>query len=262
MNVGLMKFLHSLKQFLYRRKYVAMFHTGRCGSTVLGNMLDAHTKISWGGEIFEKYMHLEEDDRTTGFMSKTIVSCCNKSKCSIYGFETKYLPQLHLSDKCLNMSLEDYITSLHSLGFSYFIALHRKNYLRRAISAQVGKERGEWHSKEKVHSPTKVHIDIKSFPTGSRRGPLLELFKHMDESYDRLRHSLPSNSLFLTYEDDIQDDPLIAYKKVCKFLDVTPETPKIRFSRTNPFSYEQMVTNIDEVKAVLENTKYSWMLEN
>lgn len=32
---------------------VAMFHMGRCGSTVLGEMLGAQGEMFWAGEIFE-----------------------------------------------------------------------------------------------------------------------------------------------------------------------------------------------------------------
>lgn len=32
---------------------VAMFHTGRCGSTVLGEMLGVQGEVFWAGEIFE-----------------------------------------------------------------------------------------------------------------------------------------------------------------------------------------------------------------
>ena len=30
-----------------------MFHPGRCGSTVLGNLLNQHPSIEWDGEIYE-----------------------------------------------------------------------------------------------------------------------------------------------------------------------------------------------------------------
>jgi LPS sulfotransferase NodH len=254
--------INKMSNIYFRKKKVAMFHTGRCGSTVLCRMLNAHSKVFWADEIFEKVMRPDANGFADDFMNKTINLSSNRRVSHIYGFETKYLPQQHLSDKCLNITIGNYITSLRTLGFSYFIVLHRKNYLRRAISVQVGRERGKWHSKERSMSPTKIHIDINSFQTGVRREPLLELFACMDESYDLLRHSLSSNSLFITYEDDIQNDPLSAYGKVCEFLDLENEKPKIDLHKTNPFSYEQMISNFEEVEAVLKGTKYSWMLDD
>ena len=256
------KIIYRLLNIYYRKKYVAMLHPGRCGSTVLGNMLNAHTQISWAGEIFERYMGLEKYKKVNRFTEKMIGMSRDESLSRIYGFETKYLPQYHLSYKCLNLSIENYITLLRNLGFSHFIILHRKNYLRRAISDQVGKQKGEWHSKEQSISPTKVTIDINSFQAGVRKEPLLELFSSMDESLDRLKRSLQSNYLLLTYEEDIQDDPRVGYRKVCEFLNVDDEVVDISLRRTNPFTYEQMVANFEEVKAYLKDTKYSWMLDD
>src|SRR5206468_5472313 len=33
--------------------HVIVFHTGRSGSTVLGDMMDQHPQVIWGGEVFE-----------------------------------------------------------------------------------------------------------------------------------------------------------------------------------------------------------------
>ncbi|MGF1479266.1 MAG: hypothetical protein ACFB4I_07215 [Cyanophyceae cyanobacterium] len=37
------------------RPGIFMWHHGRCGSTVLGKLLDQHPDINWRGEIFELY---------------------------------------------------------------------------------------------------------------------------------------------------------------------------------------------------------------
>jgi len=244
-----------------RKKHVAMFHAGRCGSTVLGNMLNAHSKIFWANEIFNTFARPDGSKVPDKYLESVINNSRNRRISNTYGFETKYLPQQHLSSSCLNISLSEYVKSLRALGFGYFISLHRKNYLRRAISAQIGREHRQWHVKEKT-LPTKVTIDIDSFQTGMRIEPLIDLFSSMDESYERLRDCLPANSLFLNYEDSIQDDPILAYTLVCDYLGLEHEKPKIELRRTNPFSFEQMVSNFDEVKSALMDTKYSWMLDD
>lgn len=38
---------------LIRERNVVMFHCGRCGSSVVGGLLNQHTKVRWAGEIFE-----------------------------------------------------------------------------------------------------------------------------------------------------------------------------------------------------------------
>jgi len=37
---------------------------------------------------------------------------------------------------------------------------------------------------------------------------------------------------------------------------------EIKLRKTNPFGYEDMVTNFDEVREALAGTEYEWMLNN
>lgn len=246
---------------VYRKQNIAMFHTGRCGSTVLGNMLNQHPMIYWGGEIFERYME-NEQKKVPGFI-ECIDHARNLKVSRIYGFETKYLPQQHLSLPCINMTLEDYVGYLRHLGFTKFIVLHRENYLRRAISAEVGRKTKIMHSNNEVKSATKVIIDITAFQTGVRKESLLELFHCMNENYKKLCDILmPNEAIFLSFEKDILEDPRKAYVKICRFLDIKDTYPKIKNKRTNPFSYEELIENFDDVKAAIQNTQYSWMLDD
>ncbi len=257
------KKINRFLNMFYRKEQIAMFHTGRCGSTVLGKMLSAHSKIFWASEIFEIFMNTEKNENKKRSVEHTIEWNRQSRVSMIYGFETKYLPQQHLSNKGVNMDVEDYISLLRKLNFSKFIVLHRKNYLRRAISGQVGRQTNTWHSTQDVTSPEKITIDINSIPTGVCQKPILELFSCLDESFSRLKKFLSlDDTIFLTYEDDIMEDPRVAYRKVCEFLGIVDESPDIEFGRTNPFRYEDMVTNFEEVNAILKDTKYSWMLDD
>jgi hypothetical protein len=256
------KFLDKLPRRRNKASDVAMFHTGRCGSSVLGLMLNQHSRIQWAREIFEKHAQ----DMNSGALSLTSVEKIietnrNKRNLELFGFETKYLPQQHLSDKCINMELADYITLLRQMQFDKFIILHRKNYLRRIISAQVGIKTGSWHSQDKVESPTKVRLNVHSLGVTSE--PIIKSFESMDEALAILQSILKrQNTLFLTYEDDILEDPREAYLKVCRFLKIPDEEPEINFVRTNPFRCEDIITNYDEVEKILRNSRYSWMLED
>lgn len=257
------KKINSIVNTFYREQRIAMLHTARCGSGVLGTMLNAHSKIHWGKEIFNEYMNIEKSEDGSAFVEHIIAQNQQQEISRFFGFETKYLPQQHLCDRCINMDLEAYVTLLRTLKYSKFIVLHRKNYLRRAVSVQVGRQTRQWHSKQEATSPVKVTIDVNAFMTGSRRDPLLDLFRCIDENYSRLKKLLSQDdTLFLTYEDDILEDPGVAYKKVCTFLGINDESPGITYRRTNPFSYEEMVINFEEVKATLKDTTYSWMLDD
>ena len=126
-------FLDKLYRFIntfIQKERVAMLHIGRCGSSVLGNMLDAHTKIYWAGEIFEDYTHGDNSVDKAALVGKIFNEKCHRKTSRIFGFETKYLPQQHLSHKCINMDLGNYIDLLRKLDVTKYIVLHRKNYLR------------------------------------------------------------------------------------------------------------------------------------
>jgi hypothetical protein len=249
----------------YRKQQIGMLHSGRCGSSVLGNMLNAHSKFVWAGEIFEEHMgfNAQTASETNGLVTKTISSSRDSSCSMIYGFATKYLSQQHLSSECLNIGIVDYVTLLDEMGFSHFIVLNRNNYLRRALSALVGKATGKWHSHDEIRMPTNVTVDIDSYLSGSESKSLLEFFASSDQRRNQLTRALSNrNALLLTYEDDVQDDPLIGYRKICNFLGIVDEAPTINLRRTNPFNCEQIIANYAEVQAALDGTKYSWMLDD
>jgi LPS sulfotransferase NodH len=159
------------------------------------------------------------------------------------------------------MDLIDYIGALSKLGFKKFIILRRRNYLKRAMSATVGFQTGIWHQKkDKKADPIKVNIDINNFRIGNTSKHLLQHFRDLDQHYLELNSILKENSLLnLIYEDDIQDNPIAAYNKICDFLKIEPFPVKIKHKKTNPFKMSEVIQNLDEVKNALRNTKYEWM---
>jgi len=247
-------------------KNVVMFHTGRCGSTVLGNMLNKHPDIYWAGEIFVRMPQRHTGVTPGPDALKTIVGKSRRTGRAtgktFYGFELKYLPQQHLRDKFINMPLEDCVSLLRRLRFSRFIVLHRENYLRQAISAEVGRHQGHWHARAKPDQPTRVTLDLQSFQSAARRAPLLDLFRCLDENHQKLTRLLADDDvLHLSFERDIVEDPRKAYRRTCEFLGVVPGSPHVDLARTNPFSYDAMVANMPAVTALLQNTEYAWMLD-
>lgn len=250
---------------LLRKQSVVVFHTGRCGSTVLGNILGDHKRIYWGGEIFKSYNQPNNHDIET--ISDWIKNDMNRKVSYTYGFEIKYLPWLHLHENCLNLKIPELISLLKELNFSKFIILHRKNYLKHTISGQVGYKKQQWHSTTTTDTPDKITLDVNSIATGFRYGiwrhSIVDLFKRIDESYDTLKNSLSSDDcLFITYEDDIEKNPIMAYNKVCDFLDLPYEKPEIKLRPTNPFSYKEIIENFQDIEIALQNTKYAWMLND
>jgi hypothetical protein len=244
----------------WRRRNVAMLHPGRCGSTVVAEMLGDHPRVQWAGEIFEGVpWHSPTPADVTAYVERSSYA----TLAPYYGFETKYLPHHHLSADGIDMELADYLELLRRLHFSKFILLHRRNYLRRAVSAAVARAQGEWHAKVAPAEPTRVHVDVNAFQTGNCKEPLVDLFRRMDDAFSLARRLLEGDHLLqLEYEDDVLDDPTVAYQKVCRFLGIEPLKARIKLQRTNPFPYDALIDNFDEVSVVLRDTPYAWMLDS
>ena len=240
---------------------VILLHTGRCGSTVLGKTLHQHKKISWEGEIFQPYMNSENN--IDNFLD-VIKKSRQRKIAPISLFSIKHLKQLHLGEHCLNMDKRELIRSLNKLKGVKFILLERRNYLKRAVSAEVARNKKQWHVKrDDLNSIKKVHIEVNNFQTGHTFQPLLKLFDTMSQSYQNLCEELPEeNTLKLTYEDDILEDPKIAYTKICSFLRLNENNAVVDLKKTNPFPLKELITNYKEVNDLLRGSEYEWMLKN
>jgi len=247
---------------MFRKHNVAMMHIGRVGSTVLGDMMNQHPKIFWDGEPFERLMRIGKN-KPKDFVAQIITESSNKLAVPIYSFATKFMPQQHLWHECINMDLASYLSVLQKMNIDEFIFIKRENYLKQVISVLVGRKKKEWHSQNKTTKITKINIDIQEYEAGyDLKLPLIEYFERIDKQYELLLDLVNSKKLLLiSYEKDIEKDPFKAYTKVCEFLKIKNANPKISFRKTNPFLLEDMIENYNEVKLILENTRYAWMLE-
>jgi LPS sulfotransferase NodH len=161
------------------------------------------------------------------------------------------------------MDISQFITFLKGMGYTNFIVLQRKNYLRRSISVEKGRKSNVWHTSTQQKKTEKLFLDVNNVHTVDYTTTLLELFKIIDENYDKINQLLSNeNVLHLNYEEDILLDPQIGYRKVCEFLELKEEAPEIELEKTNPFGVSEMLENFKEVEDLLKNTDYEWMLYN
>jgi hypothetical protein len=240
---------------------VAMLHSGRCGSTVLGSLMNQNPDMFWWGEPFEKRMNagaaLSLEDTVK------IIRAAEQTKISkIYSFATKYLKDMHLSADCINMEIDSYINMLRELGYNKFIVIDRTNHLKRAISMEIGRKWNEWHSTEEAKEAHQVTLDPLHFQIGLNTfSSLIDYFKSLDTEFRNLLSALEGEQvLTVNYEKDIEHDPVIAYEKVCSFLGSNPGKPVVTLKKTNPFPVSELVKNFDSVKKTLLGTEYEWML--
>jgi hypothetical protein len=63
---------------------------------------------------------------------------------------------------------------------------------------------------------------------------LIEIFENFDKQYIVIKNSLDAariKHLELEYEIDIERDPLTGYRRVCEYLNLQPETPRVSLQK-------------------------------
>jgi hypothetical protein len=263
----LKKFINSFfkKNLSLSSSKIAMFHIGRCGSTVVANLLAQHRNIFWANElyepIFKQWDRLNPNFTQPGVMPMLPIEYLKKSMSksnAIYGFEIK---PYHL--RLIGMPFEEYLKEIEILGFRHFILLDRRNKLRKIISSVKAKGSGIYHLR-KGSSPQfeKIKIPIDNIRIDNESKSLLRFINDYQRDVDLINEILKSKTfLRLTYEDDIEDDPLKAYSAICEFIGVKTINPTISLSKTTPFPIRDLVENFDEVASCLSNSPHKWMLE-
>ncbi|MEO8444147.1 MAG: hypothetical protein ABI567_03965, partial [Gammaproteobacteria bacterium] len=129
------------------QQLVTTFHIGRCGSTVLGDLLDQHPAVRWLGEIHE-WAEFREQTAPAGAGSELIRRLRTRlpgvTK-PVAGVEAKFY---HLHDH--GVPLEAFLNELRAEaagGTCRFIVLRRKNYLRKIVSSLAARQRGRWFAR-------------------------------------------------------------------------------------------------------------------
>ena len=247
---------------------VAMFHIGRCGSTVVGQLLKQHRRIYWASElytpIFLEWQRKNAGTETVGEMPADAIDILRRNMRlalhRFYGFEVK---PFHFP--LIGYSPESFVHHLEALGFSHFILLDRKNRLRKIVSSVIAHQEGaQYHIRRNAKvRKTRAYIDVEELRIDFDTKPLLDYLCDYDEQIRTLEGLLKGRKcLKITYEEDVQKDPRVAYSRICDFLGLDPSDTPVRLSRTNPFPVREMIENVEEVEEVLHGTPYEWMLSD
>ena len=247
----------------FRAGAVVMFHTGRCGSTVLADMLGQHRGVLWEGELYQRFFHIwarqgKRVDPLRFHVDPVELLRRRQSRSGLryYGLEVKFF---HL--RIAGYELETFVAALDPLGFRHFVSLERRNQLRAIVSSLVGGEVGYHRRGAAPATLHRVTLDPARVAIDRETRPLLAYLEDYEERFAALRRVLPPRAtLHLVYEDDIRDDPRVAYRRLCEFLALEAKAPTINYDRTNPFALEEMLANFDEVAAALRDTRFEWML--
>ncbi len=241
-----------------------MFHIGRSGSMVLGDLLRQHPQVFWDSEIYQRLLRdgdkngtLYPSTASPGDAPEYLRARMPRAGKRFYGFEVKFF---HL--RRLNVQLSHYVGSLRCLGFTHFVILERKNYLRKIVSSVVAHQKCRFHqpSHEKAVL-TRVRLNIDRLQIDRDCKPLVAYLRDYRASFHALNDALSTlNVLRLTYEDDISGDPMVGYRRICEFLGIRRQEAAIRFGRSNPFKLADIIANFEEVERNLLGSGFEWML--
>ena len=277
-----------------------MLHNGRCGSTVVGDLLAQNPNIYWASELYEPIIAKwkEETKQEFAYLTKeTIVknpiailkNSISETTKPYYGVVFK---PFHFTIS--GSSATEFLNQSFLLNFTYFILIRRKNRLRIIVSDKVARKKNAWHfygediaKLEKIHLPLNQHkplvkkiLETIRLPLNQHKllvkrilekirlllnkpEPLVERIENLEIQMQEVETLLAGkNVLNLTYEDDIEQDPQRAYRSICEFVDMEATKASVNLSKTNPFPLKDMIENFAEVKAALHNTPYEWMPDN
>ena len=239
---------------------ICMFHIGRAGSTVLGDMLNQHPSIGWEGEIYgpkRQLWHGEGDPAR--FAWQRAASLPRRW----YGFEFK---AFHV--RFIDRTLEELVAAYRAGGTARFVILRRENTLRKIVSTAVARATGQFHrvgrtaAPPEPGAPVRVRIDPHAHFIDRETRPLVEFLEGFDRFHAAIDAILAADApLRLGYETDVLGDPQLAYRATCAWLGEEPVPVVMRFARTTPFPLRDVIENYGEVAAALEGTRWAWMLD-
>jgi hypothetical protein len=178
-----------------------------------------------------------------------------------YLVSIKPIPEEHLRLGLLHLPYDEFLETLENSGIRNYIIIKRKDYLRQVLSGKLAQHWKKYHFKSDEKPDTiQINLDLHNFGFGTFKGELVELFKRFDKYYQEME-TKTKNPLVLTYEEDIEADPYVAYNKIKKYLNLRKRKPDIILSKSNIFKNEEVIENYDELKEYLSGTPYEWMVK-
>jgi LPS sulfotransferase NodH len=240
---------------------VLMFHIGRSGSRVLGDLLGQHPQLHWDHEAYVAQLQAARKSGRKRPQGEALPLLLERRRAappdSIFGSEVKFF---HL--RLYEQQLDNFVTQLHAADFRRFILLERRNYLRKIVSSLIAKSSGQWHFRNKSpQKPAPVFIDVDAVAIDWTVLPLLTHLERFRDDFTQAAAVLrPYPLLNLTYETDIAADPTIAFSKACRFLNLEPHPAIVHYQRANPYPLTDLIVNVDQVAKRLRHTPFAWML--
>ncbi|MEO1291530.1 MAG: hypothetical protein AAFV62_01650 [Pseudomonadota bacterium] len=246
---------------------IIMSHLGRSGSTVIAQLLGAHSEICWLNEVFTLH-----EDRTSSRLSHNATELAHlieryaaqqcQSPVKFVGYEIKLINFLH-NPKC---SLIDFVRAAESAQGCKVVILSRKNVLRRLMSSAKAASSRVYHSNQADRSYSDFQYsvsvdDFHDFDTGIK-GDIASVMRRAlareAEIIDNYRR-LGIETLHISYEEDVEPSPMIAYGKILEFVGLQAEPAATSLKKTSRPLKEE-ISNYAELSDALAGTEFADML--
>jgi len=248
---------------------VATWHEGRCGSSVLGALLNQHSQIQAANEIFSRYMPRRWGDQPVPAIPEVLHQAIAKASKPVLQIEIK---SLRAQNRSLypELTLQHWFEQLLAHGFQRQVILHRHNGLRRLVSHLMAQRSGVFvqAAAEPLAERPPLLINTAAIREGAETHDLvqwLDLYasthRSLVEALERFcaARALPA-PLQLVYEDSLEEDPQVAYRQLCGWLELEPEPVALLHRRINPEPLPQLIANWQEICSLIKPTPHAWML--
>lgn len=230
------------------KRFVIYCPFGRCGSTLLGSLLNAHPCIHCDGELFR-----------LGRWRQPLQPLVHVLRCfplpyvryrqararlvrhaSAYGFK---LFSIHLKQSAA------FVERLYSSGWSV-IYLHRDSLFDSVVSTMTAKTTRRWNGCANRVEPEDSILSIDPFDFHNVFRQKRESSRQFHEFLSTLPH-LP-----LVYEDDLASPECwtATVSKICNYLGLEAPTGPVTTHLCKPWSrpYSEIVANYDELRAIAQ----------
>ena len=184
-------------------------------------------------------------------------------------FEVKHLPDQNLG-LYPQLELQDWLNHFFAHGYKHHLLMRRRNGLRRIVSHFRAAQSGQYvlRSSSNVVNGSPVIIPVEGIVHGFATRTLVGWLEEYERGHEDMLSCLgtlaKSNSDFswleLVYEDQIEQDPRMAYRDVCNFLGLHAVDVDLRYRKISPGGLADLIANLDEVRDCLSPTRFAWML--
>lgn len=250
----------------FRLGGVAMFHTGRSGSVVLGDLLNQHPRVFWDAEILIRLVVQWRREHASGDLVipvDPIAFLRRRMRLAGTGFYLFEVKPYHL--QFFDVGMETFVEHLADIGVTHFIILERRNYLRKIVSSLVAQSATGSYSvaagAQPVLNRVVLNVEKVAIDLGVSPKPLLAYLSEYGNQFAKLRRILRDEVVLdMTYEEDLLRDVTNGYRSVIRFLRLKEHPVAPRYGRANPFQLSEMIVNFEEVQETLVGTAFEWML--